>query len=162
MNTESLQSVYVDELRDAFSAEQQILDALPKMEKAAKNDQLRNALRQHREQTEEHVRRLEQIIEGLDERTSGKKCKGMKGIIDEGEEVLKGKDSDAKDAALISAAQKVEHYEMALYGSLRSYANQLGRDQDARVLQQTLDEEGKADHLLTDIALSRINKSATA
>jgi len=162
MATESLQDLYVSELKDALSAEQQILNALPKMEKASGQEQLQKAFRTHREITEEHVRRLESIMESLDEKPKGKKCKGIEGIIDEGEELMKEANGDARDAALIAAAQRVEHYEIALYGALRTFANQLGRPDDARLLQQTLDEEGKADQELTRIAESRVNQDAMA
>ena len=162
MATQSLQDLYVAELKDALSAEQQILNALPKMEKASSHQQLQKAFKTHRELTEEHVRRLETIIESLDESPKGKKCKGIAGIIDEGEELMKETQGDTRDAALITAAQRVEHYEIALYGTLRTFANQLGRQDDAKLLQQTLDEEGKADQELTRIAESRVNEGAIA
>jgi ferritin-like metal-binding protein YciE len=160
MTTESLQDLYLAELKDAFSAEKQILKALPKMEKASSHEQLQNAFREHREVTEEHVRRLESIMESLDVKPRGKKCKGMEGIIEEGEEMMKESDGEARDAALITAAQRVEHYEMAVYGALRTFANQLGRPDDARLLQQTLDEEGKADHAVTRIAVAGVTPKA--
>ncbi|MGH7503158.1 MAG: ferritin-like domain-containing protein [Longimicrobiales bacterium] len=160
MPAESLQDVYLDELKDAFSAEQQILAALPKMEKAAAHTELRDAFREHRELTDEHVRRLELIMESLNQTPKGKKCKGMAGIIAEGEDVLKETNGNARDAALISAAQRVEHYEIAMYGSLRTFANELGRTQDAALLQQTLDEEGEADKTLSKIAESAVNLDA--
>lgn len=162
MSTQSLQDLYVAELKDALSAEQQILNALPKMEKASSHQQLQKAFKTHREVTEEHVRRLENIIESLDESPKGKKCKGIAGIIDEGEELMKDTKGDTRDAALITAAQRVEHYEMAVYGTLRTFANQLGRQDDAKLLQQTLDEEGRADQELTRIAESRVNEEAMA
>jgi ferritin-like metal-binding protein YciE len=162
MATETLQELYLHELRDAHSAEQQILKALPKMEEAAANPDLRHAFSQHRQVTEEHVRRLEQIMTSLDEKPKGVKCKGMEGILDEGEETLKKVNGDAKDAALASAAQRVEHYEMAVYGALRTYANRLGRTTDASLLQRTLDEEGEADKELTRIAESGLNQKAMA
>lgn len=162
MATDSLQELYIHELKDAFSAEQQILKALPKMEKEASHAELQNAFRRHREVTEEHVRRLEQIMETFNEKPKGKKCKGIEGIIEEGEDMMKASNGEAKDAALISAAQRVEHYEMAMYGTLRTFANQLGRNDDATLLQRTLDEEGQADKLLTQIAEARINQDAIA
>ncbi len=162
MNTQSLQGLYVDELRDAYSAESQLLDVLPRMEKAASHEQLQSAFRQHREQTQTHVRRLQQILDSLGEKARGEPCRGMRGILEEGEGLLDGPDGLARDAALISAAQKVEHYEMALYGALRSFANQLGRKEDARLLQKTLDDEGNADHELTRIAHARVNEDARA
>lgn len=162
MTSQSLQDLYVAELKDALSAEQQILNALPKMEKASSHKQLQKAFKTHREITEEHVRRLESIMESLDEKPKGKKCKGIAGIIDEGEDLMKETDGGTRDAALITAAQRVEHYEMAVYGSLRTFANQLGRPDDAKLLQQTLDEEGNADKELTRIAESRVNEDALA
>jgi ferritin-like metal-binding protein YciE len=162
MATESLQDLYITELKDAFSAEQQILKALPKMEKEASDAELQNAFREHRQVTEEHVRRLEQIMERYNEKPKGKKCKGIEGIIEEGEEMMKQSSGEAKDAALISVAQRVEHYEMAMYGALRTYANQLGRTEEATLLQRTLNEEGDADKHLTYIAESRVNQDAIA
>jgi ferritin-like metal-binding protein YciE len=161
-HTENLRDLYVHELKDAFSAEQQILQALPKMEEASDHEELQNAFRQHRAQTEEHVRRLESIMDALDTQPRGKKCKGIEGIIEEGEEMTKGSNGQARDAALISAAQRVEHYEIALYGVLRTFAEQLGRSEDARLLQKTLDEEGSADKELSRIAESRVNREAMA
>ena len=161
-NLQDLEDLYLHELQDAFSAEQQILKALPKMEKAANHEELQEAFRQHRQVTEEQVRRLEQIMKSLDAKPGGTKCKGIQGIIEEGEEMMKESDGDARDAALISAAQRVEHYEIALYGTLRTFAKELGRNEDARILQQTLDEEGTADNELTRIAESRVNREATA
>jgi len=162
MNTRSLRGLYVDELRDAYSAETQLLDVLPRMEKASSHEQLQSAFRQHREQTQTHVRRLEQILGALGEKARGETCMGMRGIIEEGASLLEGSDGIALDAALISTAQRVEHYEMALYGTLRSFANQLGRKEDARLLGITLEEEGNADHELTRIAHARVNKDAKA
>jgi ferritin-like metal-binding protein YciE len=162
MATETLQDLYIEELKDAYSAEQQILKALPKMQEAAADQGLQTAFRNHQDVTEEHVRRLERIMSELDERPGGKKCKGMEGIIAEGEEILKKTNGIALDAALISAAQRVEHYEMAMYGALRTYAHHLGRAEDADLLQQTLDEEGDADKELTMIAESRVNRGAVA
>ena len=162
MNTRSLQGLYVDELRDAYSAETQLLDVLPRMEKAASHQQLQSAFRQHREQTQTHVRRLQQILDALGEKARGETCRGMRGIIEEGASLLDGSDGVARDAALIATAQRVEHYEMALYGTLRSFANQLGRKEDARLLGMTLEEEGTADHELTRIAHARVNRDAKA
>jgi len=163
MAIESLRDLYLEELKDTYNAEQQILKALPKMEDAASHDELQRAFREHRQQTEEHVRRIERIFGSLDEKPRGRRCRGMEGIIDEGEEMLKdAKDGDTRDAALIAAAQRVEHYEIAAYGTLRSYARQLGRNQDADLLQQTLDEEGQTDQRLTQIAESRVNPDAAS
>jgi ferritin-like metal-binding protein YciE len=158
---ESLEDLYVEELKDLYSAEKQLVRALPKMRKAATNDELAQAFADHLEQTEEHVTRLEQIFDNLGRSPRGKKCKGMEGLLEEGKDVMhEDGEDDVIDAALISAAQRVEHYEMAGYGSVRTYALQLGYDDQARILQQTLDEEGAADKLLTQLAEGRINLDA--
>ena len=159
---ENLEKLYVDELKDAYDFEHQILDALPKMEKAAVSPQLQEAFREHREQTKGQVRRLEQVFNMLGRDADRKTCKGMKGLISEGEEYIKAKGDDATiDAALVSAAQRVEHYEMAVYGTLRTFARALGHTEQANLLQQTLDEEAKADEKLTRLAESGINVEAT-
>ncbi len=161
MPLRNLQDLYVDELKDLYSAEQQVLKALPKMAKAASSPELKNAFDRHLEQTREQVRRLEQIFDDLGKKPGGKKCIGMKGIIDEGQDLLKEKaDPAVKDAGIISAAQRVEHYEMAGYGTVRTYARMLGHDDAARTLQQTLEEEGDTDHNLTRLAESTINPIA--
>jgi ferritin-like metal-binding protein YciE len=161
MAQQSLHDLYVEQLRDLYSAESQILDALPKMERAAVHSELQNAFRTHRQQTQEHVRRLERIFEQLGENPEGETCQGIKGIIKEGEKDMKAfSDSDVLDAALIADAQRVEHYEMAGYGSVRAFATQLGRDEDRELLQQTLDEEEETDRLLTDLAERTINADA--
>lgn len=161
MNMDSLKDLLVHELKDLYSAENQILDALPKMADAAEHAELRQAFEEHRRQTEEHVRRLERIFEGLNEKPGGEKCKGMQGLIAEGEELLKKQDrGDVLDAGLIAAAQRVEHYEIAAYGAARTYARRLGLQEDAQLLQQTLDEEGNTDERLTQIAESRVNEDA--
>lgn len=157
----SLQDLYVDELKDLYNAEQQLLKALPKMAKAASNPELRNAFNEHLEVTREQVRRLEQIFQDMGKAPRGKKCVGMTGIIEEGNELMREKAEPAvKDAGLISAAQRVEHYEMAGYGTVRTFAQMLGFDDAAKSLQQTLDEEGDADHKLTQLAESMINPEA--
>ena len=163
MSVESLQKLLVHELKDLYSAEKQILQALPKMAKAASNSRLRKAFETHEKQTEEHVRRIEKAFKGLDGSPTGKKCKGMEGLLEEGKEILEEEMPDAlRDAALIGAAQKVEHYEMAAYGTAREFAERLGLDEVARLLQQTLDEEGETDKLLTSIAEGGVNTEATA
>jgi ferritin-like metal-binding protein YciE len=135
--------------------------ALPKMAKAANDKQLQQAFRTHLQETAQHVKRLEQICEELGVSPRGKKCVGMEGLIEEGSELIKeNPDPDVLDAGLINKAQHVEHYEMAGYGTVRTYARQLGFDNQADLLQQTLDEEGKTDHLLTDLAESGINVQA--
>lgn len=159
---ENLEKLYVDELKDAYDFEHQILDALPKMEEAAVSPQLKAAFREHREQTKGQVKRLEQVFNMLGRDADRKTCKGMKGLISEGEEYIKAKGDDATiDAALVSAAQRVEHYEMAVYGTLRTFARALGHAEQANLLQQTLDEESKTDEKLTRLAESGINVEAT-
>jgi ferritin-like metal-binding protein YciE len=161
MPLRNLQDLYVDELKDLYNAEQQVLKALPKMAKAASSTELKNAFNQHLEQTREQVKRLDHIFEELGKAPRGKKCAGMRGIIEEGSELLREKaDPAVKDAGLISAAQRVEHYEMAGYGTVRTYAQILGYDDQAKVLQQTLNEEGDTDHKLTQLAESMINPEA--
>jgi ferritin-like metal-binding protein YciE len=161
MKLENLRTLYLDELRDAYDFEHQLLDALPKMEKAATADELKSAIRSHRGETERQVGRLEQVFQSLGEKADRKTCKGMKGLLAEGEEYLKAKgDRDTIDASLISAAQRVEHYEIAVYGTLRAYARVLGYQDQARLLQQNLDEEAKADQKLTQLAEQGINVAA--
>jgi ferritin-like metal-binding protein YciE len=161
MALESLQDLYLEQLRDLHSAEEQIIEALPKMIKKTNHPELRRAFETHLRQTEEQLRRLEQIGEQSGQDLGGHTCKGMKGLLEEGDELMKERaDSDVLDAALISAAQRVEHYEMAGYGCARTYARLLGLEDDARVLQQTLDEEGETDHLLTELAERVINIEA--
>jgi ferritin-like metal-binding protein YciE len=157
----TLAKLYVEELKDLHSAEQQILKALPKMIKAATDERLKHAFEAHREQTEGHVQRLEQIFADLGASPLGKKCHGMEGVIEEGAELIKeAPEPPVLDAGLISAAQHVEHYEMAGYGSVRTWAEQLGYPQHAQLLQQTLEEERKADQLLTQLAVRSINMQA--
>jgi len=161
MALESLQELYVEQLKDLHSAEEQIIEALPKMIEKASHAELRQAFEAHLRQTREQLRRLDQIGQRAGQKLTGHKCKGMAGLLEEGEETLKERaDSDVLDAALIAAAQRVEHYEMAGYGCARTYAHLLGLDDDLRLLQQTLDEEGDTDHLLTDLAERVINIDA--
>jgi ferritin-like metal-binding protein YciE len=161
MALESLQELYVEQLRDLYSAENQILKALPKMEQAANHSELKAAFRQHLAETEEQVRRLEQLFDRLGETPGGVTCEGMKGLIKEGTKTMKEKaDSDVLDAALIADAQRVEHYEIAGYGCVRTYARLLGYQQDVELLQRTLDEEGNTDHKLTQLAEQVINVDA--
>ncbi|HSJ24248.1 MAG TPA: ferritin-like domain-containing protein [Longimicrobiales bacterium] len=161
MGLENMQALYLHELKDIHSAEKQILEALPKMAKATNHEELRRAFSEHEKVTEEHVRRLESIFDDLGEKPGSDKCKGMEGLIEEGEEILKeDADPDVRDAALIAAAQRVEHYEIAAYGTARTYARQLGFDKHANLLQQTLDEEGATDRKLTKLAESGINRDA--
>lgn len=163
MELESLKDLFVDELRDLYSAESQIVKALPKMAKAASNEELRTAFQEHLEETKGHVQRLEQILKKLDESPKGKTCKGMEGLLAEGEEMMKEDATPSvRDAALISAAQRVEHYEIAGYGTVRTYARTLGNREAESLLQETLDEEGTTDKRLTDIAESVVNPQAQA
>ena len=159
--TNPLQELLVDELKDLYSAENQILKALPKMAKEATNEELKAAFEQHLEQTEEQISRLDRIFEELGEKSKGHKCKAMAGLIEEGKELMEeDADEDVMDAGLICAAQKVEHYEIATYGCLRTYAEMLGFDEQADLLQETLDEEKTTDEKLTEIAESTINVEA--
>ncbi len=161
MALESLQDLYLEQLRDLHSAEQQILEALPEMIEQTEHPELRRAFETHLRETEEQLRRLQQIGERIGEPLSGHHCKGMEGLLEEGEELLEERaDSDVLDAALIAAAQRVEHYEMAAYGCARTYARLLGFEEDARILQRSLDEEGKTDHLLTELAVRVVNIEA--
>jgi ferritin-like metal-binding protein YciE len=161
MQMESLQELLIEEMRDIYSAENQLLKAMPKMAKKASNPQLKKALETHMKETEGQVQRLQKVFEKLGKKPTGKKCAAMEGLIEEGKEMM-GEDmeEDTMDAALISIAQKIEHYEIASYGTVRTWAQQLGDEQTARVLQQTLDEEGKTDKLLTELAESSINVEA--
>jgi ferritin-like metal-binding protein YciE len=161
MDMNTLGSLYVDELKDLYNAEQQILKALPKMVKAAGHPELKRAFEAHLRQTETHAQRLEQICSDLGVAPKGKKCVGMEGVIKEGSELIAEKpEHDVLDAGLISAAQHVEHYEMAGYGSVRAWAEKLGHDRHAQLLQQTLDEERATDQLLTQLADRSINIDA--
>ena len=161
MALESLQDLYLEQLRDLHSAERQIIEALPKMIEKTGHAELRQAFELHLRQTQEQLRRLEQIGERTGQKLSGHKCKGMEGLLEEGEELMeKRADSDVLDAALIAAAQRVEHYEMAGYGCARTYAELLGLNDDVQLLQRTLDEEGETDHLLTGLAERVINIEA--
>jgi len=161
MELEHLMDLYVDELKDVYNAEKQILRALPKMAKKASHPELRQAFENHQSMTEEQVKRLETIFDDMKLPRRGKKCVGMEGLIEEGQEMMEeDADPDVLDAAMISAAQRVEHYEIAAYGTLRTYARQLGLQEHAKLLQKTLDEEGETDKLLTRIAESRVNRDA--
>jgi ferritin-like metal-binding protein YciE len=153
MNMESLQELYIHGLKDLYSAEKQIIKALPKMAKAASSEELRAGFEEHLRQTEEQVERLEQIFEELEVSPRGKKCVGMEGLIEEGKELIEeDPDPEVLDAGLIAAAQHIEHYEIAGYGCVRTYAELLGYDDAAKLLQQTLDEEGETDKKLTALA----------
>jgi ferritin-like metal-binding protein YciE len=160
MEMDSLRDLFVEQLQDLYSAENQILKALPKMIKNAKSEQLKAGFQEHLQQTQQQVERLDQIFESLDEDAEGKTCKGMQGLLKEGEELMgEDADDDVMDAGLISAAQHVEHYEIAGYGTVRTYAELLGEKEAARLLQTTLDEEKLTDEKLTKLA-SKINVKA--
>jgi ferritin-like metal-binding protein YciE len=160
MAEKTLKSVFVDELRDLYNAEQQLIRALPKMAKTATSEELRKGFEEHLEQTKEHATRIEKIFGGLGEPVKGKKCKGMEGIVAEGSEVMsEDYEGAVMDAALISAAQRVEHYEIAAYGSVHAYAELMGESDAASLLEQTLEEEKEADQKLTDLS-KQINQEA--
>ena len=164
MKLESLRELLVDELKDLYSAENQLVKALPKMAKAAASPELKAAFEEHLEETKGQVDRLVTIFEQLEGSPKGKKCKAMEGLVEEGSEFIDADGEDSvKDAALICAAQKVEHYEIASYGCARTFASLLGLDEVAELLQETLDEEGNADKKLTELAETVINvEAATA
>jgi len=160
MQGNSLQELYVEQLRDLYNAEQQLVKALPKMAKAAQSEGLRQGIAEHLEQTKGHVDRLQQIFSAMDESPKGKKCAGMEGLVEEGEEVIKEHSSGGVlDAGLIGAAQRVEHYEIAAYGTVRSFAELLGENQAVDLLQQTLEEEKETDEKLTELS-KEINTQA--
>ena len=160
MQMNSLDDLFVIELKDLYSAEKQLLKALPKMAKAATSKALQNGFTKHLKQTEGHVSRLEKVFEELGVSPRGKKCKAMEGLVEEGQEVIdEDAEPEVRDAALIAAAQKVEHYEIAGYGTVRTYANLLNHKRAASLLQQTLDEEGETDKTLSQLA-EQINVKA--
>ena len=160
MRKGSLRQLYIDELKDLYSAETQIVKALPKMARASSNGQLRQAFEEHLRQTSEHVSRLEQIFEIIGEKPTGKKCAGMEGLLKEGAETIQEDYSaEVKDAALIGAAQRVEHYEIAGYGTVKAMAQLLGENEHISLLEQTLEEEKKTDETLTQLS-EEINPQA--
>jgi ferritin-like metal-binding protein YciE len=160
MSVGTMDELFVDELKDLYSAERQITRALPKLVKAATSDELRQAFQSHLEETNGHVTRLEKAFEILGKSPKGKTCVGMKGVLEEGAEVLEDTDKgEVRDAGLISAAQRVEHYEMAGYGSARDFAKLLGQDEIAELLEETLEEEKAADKKLTSIS-KQVNAEA--
>jgi len=153
MALESLNDLWLDQLRDLYDAENQLIKALPKMAEAANSEELREGIERHLEQTKGHAQRIEMIFENLGDKAKGKKCKGMEGLIKEGSETLNEEmDPDVKDAAIIAAAQRVEHYEIAGYGTARTYANLLGEREAASLLEQTLQEEKDTDAKLNELA----------
>ncbi|HEY1897918.1 MAG TPA: ferritin-like domain-containing protein, partial [Terracidiphilus sp.] len=143
MSVDTVEKLFVDELKDLYSAENQITKALPKMAKAATSSELRTAFETHLKETEGQIKRLDRAFEILGKTSGGKTCKGMRGLLEEGAEVMGDTEGEVRDAAMISAAQRVEHYEMAGYGTVRTYAELLGQNEIANLLQQTLDEEGE-------------------
>jgi ferritin-like metal-binding protein YciE len=161
MPMDSLQELYVEQIKDLYSAENQILKALPRMMKVASSPDLKKAFAKHERQTREHAKRLERIAKELGEKPTGKKCHGMEGLIEEGKELMKEKPApDVLDAGLISAAQHVEHYEMAGYGTVRTWARLLGYERQAQLLQTTLEEEEQTDKELTALAEAFVNEEA--
>jgi ferritin-like metal-binding protein YciE len=163
MSLDSLDKLFLEELKDVYNAEKQILRALPRMAKAADSPDLQKAFTTHLRETEGQVKRLEQIFKELGQATRGKKCKGMEGLLEEGKEVLEQEGEAAViDAALIASAQRVEHYEIAAYGCLRTYAQLLGYSEAEQLLQQTLEEEEATDKKLTQLGESGINEAAVA
>jgi ferritin-like metal-binding protein YciE len=160
---DTLRDLFVDELKDIYSAERQLVKALPRMSKAASSPDLKRALEEHLAVTEEHVERLEQIFDQLGDSPRGTKCKGMEGLVEEGAEIIEQEgDADVLDAGIIGAAQRVEHYEIAAYGTARAHAQAMGQEEIARLLEQTLTEEEEADRTLSELAEGGINQLATA
>jgi ferritin-like metal-binding protein YciE len=160
MKENTLRELFIDELRDLYDAENRLVKAIPKMAKACESDDLRSGFEHHLEQTKGHVERLKQILTSLDEKPSGKKCPGIIGILEEGEEMMGEEyEGSVMDAALISAAQRVEHYEIAAYGCVHSWAQELGEEDAAKLLEKTLTEEKETDAKLTELA-KQINASA--
>jgi ferritin-like metal-binding protein YciE len=160
---ESLEDLMQDELKDIYDAEKQLTKALPKLAKKASNEELREALEQHLQETQGHVERIEQIFEQLELPARGKRCEGMKHLIDEGSEMISDAEEDAvRDAVMIAAVQKTEHYEIASYGTLRTWATVLGKSDIASLLEETLEEEKAADEKLTGIAESFVNEQAAS
>jgi ferritin-like metal-binding protein YciE len=163
MALDSMQALFLNELKDMYNGEKQLVAALPRMAKAAQSPELQQAIRKHLRETEGHVQRLEQILTAMGQPLRGKKCKGMEGLIEEGKDILEEDGApEVVDAAIIAAAQRVEHYEMAAYGCLRTYAQLLGNKEADRRLQQTLAEEEATDKALTALGEGGINQAAMA
>lgn len=159
--SKSLEDLFEDEIRDLLNAEKQVLAALPKMSKKVESDELRQIMEEHLEQTKKQIDRLEQVFEEMGKPAKGKTCKAMQGIIEEGKEIMEETlDEDTIDAGIIAASQKVEHYEIASYGTVAAWAKMLGLERSAELLTQTLEEEKNADKMLTKMALSKANKRA--
>jgi ferritin-like metal-binding protein YciE len=161
MKLDSLRTLWVEEMRDLYNAENQLLKALPKMAKTASTPELKEAFETHLEETRTHVERLDEIFEKLGKKPTGKTCKAMKGLVEEGSEMMQEDGPDSViDAGIIAAAQRIEHYEIAGYGTARTFASILGEDEAEDLLQETLDEEGATDEKLTEIAESVVNEEA--
>lgn len=160
MKVDTVDKLFINELKDLYNAEKQITRALPKMAKAATSDELRRAFETHLEETHHQIERLDRVFEMIGQRAAGKTCEGMKGLLEEGEKTMKeAEEGGIRDAAMISAAQRVEHYEMAAYGTVRTLADLMGQREISKLLQETLDEEGNADKKLTQIAMT-VNRTA--
>jgi ferritin-like metal-binding protein YciE len=163
MSLDSLETLFIEELRDIYNGEKQLLKALPRMAKAAESPQLQQAFTKHLKETEGQVQRLERIFRDLGQAVRGKQCKGIAGLVEEGKDIMeKEGESSVLDAALIAAGQKVEHYEIATYGCLRTYAQLLGHAEASKLLEQTLAEEEAADKKLTELGEGGINEAAVA
>ena len=163
MSLDSLEKLFLEELKDVYNAEKQLLRALPRMAKAAESPELQQAFNKHTKETEGQVQRLERVFQELGQSARGKTCKGMQGLVEEGKDVMeKEGEGPVIDAALIASAQRVEHYEIAAYGCLRTYAQLLGLEQAVQLLQQTLDEEEATDKILTQLGESGINEAAAS
>jgi ferritin-like metal-binding protein YciE len=159
----TLEDLFLTTLKDVYYAEKQILRALPKMAKATESDELRQAFEQHRTETDGQIQRLEQVFEQIGKRASGKTCEAIQGIIAEGQEIMEEyAESDALDAGILASAQAIEHYEISRYGTLKSWAQQLGMNEAVTLIEETLAEEKKTDQLLTQIAESNANQKAAA
>jgi ferritin-like metal-binding protein YciE len=162
-DVKTMEDLFLEEIRDLLDAEKQITKALPKMARATTSEELKSAFEDHLEQTRGHVERLERIFSAIGAKSGGVKCKGMEGLLKEGDEMVSNTDpGNVRDAGLIAAAQRVEHYEMAGYGSARTFANLLGRNDAANLLEETLNEEKDTDELLTEIAEGMVNERAAA
>jgi ferritin-like metal-binding protein YciE len=162
MAEQTLKELYIDELRDLYDAENQLVKALPKLARKAQSEQLRNGIEEHLEHTKNHAKRIEQIFESLGAPAKGKKCKGMQGIVGEGSQALReGYEDSLLDSAIIGAAQRVEHYEIAAYGTVREFAKLLGENEAESLLNETLEEEKETDRKLTELA-TEINRQALA
>jgi len=160
-NDKGLKQLFIEQLKDLYNAENQLVEALPKMEKAACSTELKSAFGEHLQLTQKHVNRLQKILTKLNEKAAGPKCKAMEGLVEEGKEAIEKKEEEGniKDAGLIAAAQRVEHYEIAGYGTVRAYAQRLGLDDVAKLLNQTLQEEGQSDKALTQLSYELLSNT---